>query len=64
MVATTISSVPFQYISLSNSPERERNPFLEAVRRVTLTGAELDISLKGLLGAIAFEPTLIMHANS
>ncbi|MEU1034520.1 hypothetical protein ABZ402_38610 [Streptomyces mirabilis] len=51
-------------MTLNNSPERERNPFLEAVGRVTLAGAELDISLKGLLGAIAFEPTLIMYANS
>ncbi|MFE2828464.1 hypothetical protein [Streptomyces sp. NPDC059271] len=43
---------------------RERNPFFEAVGRVTLAGAELDISLKGLLGSIAHEPTLIMYANS
>ncbi|MFD8219269.1 hypothetical protein ACFV2U_37650 [Streptomyces sp. NPDC059697] len=64
MVASTISSVPFPDITLNNSPERERNPFLEAVGRVTLAGAELDISLKGLLGAVAFEPTLIMYANS
>ncbi|WP_406168338.1 hypothetical protein [Streptomyces sp. NBC_00996] len=31
---------------------------------MTLAGAELDISLKGLLGAITHEPTLIMYANS
>ena len=43
---------------------RERNPFFEAVGRVTVAGAELDFSLKGLLGAIAHEPTLIMYANS
>ncbi|MFE2684024.1 hypothetical protein [Streptomyces mirabilis] len=51
-------------MTLNNSPERERNPFLEAVGRVTLAGAELDISLKSLLGAIAHEPTLIMYANT
>ncbi|MEV5792667.1 hypothetical protein [Streptomyces sp. NPDC052192] len=43
---------------------RERDPFLEAVGRVALAGAELDIALKGLLGRIAPEPTLLMHANS
>ncbi|WP_328441734.1 hypothetical protein OHA71_42715 [Streptomyces sp. NBC_00444] len=31
---------------------------------MTLAGAELDISLKGLLSSIAHEPTLIMHANA
>ncbi|MFF3420298.1 hypothetical protein ACFYW9_37400 [Streptomyces sp. NPDC002698] len=48
----------------TDATSRERNPFLEAVGRVTLAGAELDISLKGLLGAIVLEPTLIMYANS
>lgn len=43
---------------------RERNPFLEAVGRITIAGAELDVSLKGLLSMIAFEPTLLMYANS
>ncbi|MGV9707481.1 hypothetical protein [Streptomyces sp. NPDC003483] len=43
---------------------RERDPFLEAVGRVALAGAELDLSLKTLLGAIAPEPTLLMYANS
>ena len=42
---------------------RERNPFLEGVGRVTIAGAELDVALKGLLGSIAREPTLIMYAN-
>ncbi|MFD5636232.1 hypothetical protein ACFWJM_19175 [Streptomyces sp. NPDC127077] len=48
----------------ADATARERNPFLEAVGRVTIAGAELDISLKSLLGAIALEPTLIMYANS
>jgi hypothetical protein len=64
LVATATSSVPFPDITLNNSPEHERDPFLESVGRVTLACAELDISLKGLLGAIAHEPTLIMYANS
>ncbi|MGW5295502.1 hypothetical protein [Streptomyces bacillaris] len=42
----------------------ERNRFLEAVGRVTLAGAQLDFSLRHLLGSIAFEPTLLMHANA
>ncbi|WP_216588567.1 hypothetical protein [Streptomyces brasiliscabiei] len=42
----------------------ERNPFLEAVGRVTLAGAALDASLRGLLGSIAHEPTLLMYANA
>lgn len=42
----------------------ERNPFLEAVGRVTVAGAHLDRSLHGLLGSIAFEPTLLMYANA
>lgn len=64
MVAPTIRSVPFSDMTLNNSPERERDPFLEAVGRVALAGAELDISLKDLLAAIAHEPTLIKYANS
>ncbi|MFJ8021422.1 hypothetical protein [Streptomyces sp. NPDC096311] len=48
----------------NDAAPRERNPFLEAVGRVTLAGAELDVSLKGLLGAIAHEPTLLMYANT
>ncbi|WP_381562918.1 hypothetical protein [Streptomyces eurythermus] len=43
---------------------RERNPFLEAVGRVTVAGAELDLSLRQLLGSIAHEPTLLMYANA
>ncbi|MEU7048057.1 hypothetical protein [Streptomyces eurythermus] len=43
---------------------RERNPFLEAVGRVTLAGGELDFSLRHLLGAITLEPTLLMYANA
>ncbi|MEW1757816.1 hypothetical protein AB0393_15030 [Streptomyces cyaneofuscatus] len=42
----------------------ERNRFLEAVGRVTLAGAQLDFSLRGLLGALAFEPTLLLSANA
>lgn len=48
----------------SEPTPRERDPFLEAVGRVALAGAALDIALKGLLGRIAPEPTLIMYANS
>ncbi|MFF8482242.1 hypothetical protein ACGFZG_14935 [Streptomyces antibioticus] len=43
---------------------RERNPFLEAVGRVTLAGAQLDFSLRGLLGALSHDPTLLMYANA
>lgn len=64
LVAEATSSVPFPGMTLNNSPERERDPFLEAVGRVTLAAAQLDISLKSLLGAIAHEPTLIKYANS
>lgn len=48
----------------TDAAPRERNPFLEAVGRVTIAGAELDVALKFLLGSIAHEPTLIMYANS
>lgn len=48
----------------TNAAPRERNPFLEAVGRVTLAGGELDFSLRHLLGAITIEPTLIMYANA
>ncbi|MEU0253296.1 hypothetical protein ABZ299_12470 [Streptomyces sp. NPDC006184] len=48
----------------TDAAPRERNPFLEAVGRVTLAGGELDFSLRHLLGAIAHEPTLLMHANA
>ncbi|MFF4508218.1 hypothetical protein [Streptomyces sp. NPDC001401] len=51
-------------MTLNNEPGRERNPFLEAVGRVTVAGAELDIAQKGLLGAIAHESTLLLYANS
>lgn len=64
LVAPAIRSVPFPDMTLNNSPERERNPFLEAVGRVTLAGGELDHSLRHLLGTIALEPTLIMYANA
>ncbi|MFD4968927.1 hypothetical protein [Streptomyces sp. NPDC058424] len=50
-------------MTLNNNPPGERNPFLEAVGRVTIAGTELDASLHHLLGAIALEPTLLMHAN-
>jgi len=43
---------------------QERDPFLEAVGRVTLAGGELDFALRHLLGAIAHEPTLLMYANA
>ncbi|MFG2970992.1 hypothetical protein ACGFZS_47760 [Streptomyces sp. NPDC048288] len=43
---------------------RERILFLEAVGRVTIAGAELEIALKALLGSIAHEPTLIRYANN
>lgn len=48
----------------SDEVTRERNPFLEAVGRVTLAGARLDSSLRNLLTSLAFEPTLIAYANS
>ncbi|MFF1604204.1 hypothetical protein ACFVYV_43465 [Streptomyces mirabilis] len=48
----------------SDATAPERNPFLEAVGRVTVAGAQLDASLHHLLGAIAHEPTLIMYANA
>ncbi|WP_445279649.1 hypothetical protein [Streptomyces sp. DSM 118148] len=48
----------------SDAAPRKRDPFLEAVGRVTLSGGELDASLRGLLGAITFEPTLLMYANA
>ncbi|MET7711012.1 hypothetical protein [Streptomyces sp. NPDC005407] len=48
----------------SDATAPERDPFLEAVGRVTVAGAHLDASLHGLLGAIAFEPTLLKLANA
>jgi hypothetical protein len=48
----------------ANAAMHERNPFLEAVGRVTVAGAHLDLSLHNLLGQIAFEPTLIKLANA
>ncbi|MEU0428506.1 hypothetical protein ABZ235_33880 [Streptomyces canus] len=42
----------------------ERNPFLEAVGRVTVAGAHLDRHLHSLLGSLAFEPTLLVLANA
>ncbi|MGW5368969.1 hypothetical protein ACWER6_26245 [Streptomyces sp. NPDC004009] len=48
----------------SDAASRKRDPFLEAVGRVTLSGGELDASLRHLLGAITSEPTLIMYANA
>jgi hypothetical protein len=42
----------------------ERNPFLEAVGRVTIAGAHLDRSVHNLLGCLALEPTLIVYANA
>ncbi|MFF7763136.1 hypothetical protein [Streptomyces griseorubiginosus] len=43
---------------------RERDPFLEAVGRVTVAGAHLDRHLHHLLGSLAFEPTLLVLANA
>lgn len=51
-------------MTLSDNPKRERNPFLEAVGRVTVSGGEIDFGLRHLLGAIAPEPTLIWDANA
>ncbi|MEV7107406.1 hypothetical protein [Streptomyces atroolivaceus] len=48
----------------SDATPQERNRLLEAVGRVTLAGAQLDFSLRSLLGALAFEPTLLMFANA
>ncbi|MGP4090746.1 hypothetical protein [Streptomyces sp. KR55] len=48
----------------SDATPRERNPFFEAVGRVTVAGAELDFSLRQLLGTIAPEPTLLLSANT
>ncbi|MFB7238089.1 hypothetical protein ACFCXK_25240 [Streptomyces sp. NPDC056269] len=48
----------------SDAAAPERNPFLEAVGRVTVAGALLDKHLHGLLGTIAFEPTLLVYANA
>lgn len=48
----------------TDAAPRERNPFLEAIGRVTMVGAELDFSLRHLLGCIALEPTLLMYANA
>ncbi|MEU0965680.1 hypothetical protein ABZ357_09720 [Streptomyces sp. NPDC005917] len=42
----------------------ERNPFLEAVGRVTVAGAHLDRYLHTLLGSLAMEPTLLVLANA
>ena len=50
--------------AMNTDAARERNPFLEAVGRVTLAGGELDFSLRHLLGVITFEPALIMYANT
>ncbi|GGW47287.1 hypothetical protein CP966_25315 [Streptomyces galilaeus] len=43
---------------------RERNPFLEAVGRVTVAGAALDHNLHNMLGMLSMEPTLIHLANA
>ncbi|MFI8513950.1 hypothetical protein ACIGHB_22760 [Streptomyces sp. NPDC085460] len=48
----------------SDASAPERNPFFEAVGRVTVAGALLDLHLRGLLGNISFEPTLLMYANA
>ncbi|MGA4973637.1 hypothetical protein [Streptomyces cinereoruber] len=48
----------------SDASAPERNPFLEAVGRVTVAGALLDLHLRGLLSNISFEPTLLMYANA
>ncbi|MFE6194141.1 hypothetical protein [Streptomyces sp. NPDC057838] len=48
----------------SNAATPERNPFLEAVGRVTVAGANLDFSLHNLLAQLTFEPTLLQLANA
>ncbi|MFD4130982.1 hypothetical protein [Streptomyces goshikiensis] len=48
----------------SDADTPERNPFLEAVGRITIAGAQLDNSLRTLLAAVAFEPTLLVSANA
>ncbi|MGV9248976.1 hypothetical protein [Streptomyces sp. NPDC003710] len=51
-------------MTLNDGPNRERNPFLEAVGRVTIAGAQLDASLHKLLGIVTHEPTLLAYANA
>ncbi|MFF9215594.1 hypothetical protein [Streptomyces viridosporus] len=48
----------------SEAATPQRNPFLEAVGRVTVAGANLDFSLHHLLGQLAMEPTLLVLANA
>jgi hypothetical protein len=50
-------------MTLNEQPERARDPLMEAIGRVTVAGAQLDAALHGLLGTIAFEPTLLKHTN-
>ncbi|MFF3647378.1 hypothetical protein ACFYXV_01870 [Streptomyces sp. NPDC002181] len=47
-----------------DTPAPQRDPFLEAVGRVTVAGALLDKHLHNLLGSIALEPTLLVYANA
>ncbi|MGW0795954.1 hypothetical protein [Streptomyces sp. NPDC002692] len=49
---------------MANTNNKERDPFLEAVGRVTLAGGQIDHALRGLIGTITLEPTLSMHANA
>ncbi|MGW2550673.1 hypothetical protein [Streptomyces sp. NPDC001635] len=51
-------------MTLNDQTPRERNPFLEAVGRVTIAGTELDMSLRHLLSTITRESTLIHYANA
>jgi hypothetical protein len=48
----------------TDAAPRERDPFVEAVGLVTIAGAQLDFSLRNMLGSITREPTLIMYANA
>ncbi|MFF3412928.1 hypothetical protein ACFYW8_43775 [Streptomyces sp. NPDC002742] len=50
-------------MSDESSSIRARNPFLEALGRVTMAGAQLDSSLHHLVSALTHEPTLIFHLH-
>ncbi|MEH0428819.1 hypothetical protein QBB34_21290 [Streptomyces stelliscabiei] len=49
---------------MQETTARERDPFLEAVGRVTVAGAQLDSYLHNLLGILTMEPTLIRVASA
>lgn len=46
-----------------SSSVRARDPFLEALGRVTMAGAQLDASLHHLVVALTHEPTLSFHSH-